>query len=196
LTPRVSATNGTCISSPQSACASLVAICMSKVATGQVASNNFWSAPECFTAATCAGSAAVLDAACCAGTCVSLTNMNSLDYNKIYAPMVGSCATAPGGCPVTWTDFVNYFYNTIQTTNTNNWPISGDNVLVWWAEIATWTTFCYGTNCVNGQIPYLNFNDWLRFSTATLITTPGNPPISDPLSTDRDNNMDVWDPTP
>lgn len=36
LTVGVSATNGTCISSPQSACTSLVAICVSKVATGQV----------------------------------------------------------------------------------------------------------------------------------------------------------------
>ncbi|KAJ6523508.1 hypothetical protein DFH09DRAFT_1420602 [Mycena vulgaris] len=195
LTSRASAANGTCISSPQSACTSLVAICVSKIATGQAASNNFWSVPECFAGATCAGPAAVLDAACCAGTCVTLANMHSLDYNAIYAPMVGSCAFASGGCPVTWTDFVNYFYNTIQATNTNNWPLAGDDVLRWWSDIATWTAFCSGTSCVNGQIPYLNLDDWLRFSSATLITTPGNPPIHDPLSSDRDNNTNIWDPT-
>ncbi|KAJ7181331.1 hypothetical protein C8R43DRAFT_968952 [Mycena crocata] len=193
---RVSAANGTCISSPQSACASLVGICVSKIATSQIASNKFWSSPECFAAATCAGSAAVVDAACCAGTCISLTSIDSLDYNAVYAPMVGDCAFQPGGCPVTWTDYVNYFYNTIQATNTNNWPITGDDVLRWWADIATWTAFCSGTNCVNGQIPYTNFNDWLRFSSATIITTPGNPPIREPPSSNRDENADVWDPTP
>lgn len=189
--------NGTCISSPQSACTSLVAICVSKVATGQIASNDFWSAPECFAAATCAGPAAVLDAACCAGTCgTPIRKMKVLDYTKVYTPMVGSCASAPGGCPVTWTDYVNYFYNTIQATTTNNWPLSGDDVLRWWSEIATWTAYCSGTNCVNGQIPYSNLTDWLRFSAETLITTPGNPPIRDPLSSDRDNNTNIWDPAP
>ncbi|KAJ7196155.1 hypothetical protein C8J57DRAFT_1157873, partial [Mycena rebaudengoi] len=194
LTEPVTATNGTCISAPQSACTSLVAICVNKVATGQVESNSFWSVPECFAAATCASPAAIVDAACCAGTCVSLAKMNSLDYNLVYAPMVGSCAFTTG-CSVTWTDYVNYFYFTIQTTNTNNWPFSGDDVLFWWSEIATWTAFCSETLCVNGQIPYLNLNDWLHFSSITLITIPGNPPIRDPPSTVRENNTDVWDPT-
>ncbi|KAJ3505721.1 hypothetical protein NLJ89_g7272 [Agrocybe chaxingu] len=122
--------------------------------------------------------------------------MNSLDYNKVYAPMVGSCAFDPNGCPVTWTDFVNYFYNTIQATLAMDWPTSGDAVLAWWAEIANWTGFCSGTNCVNGRIPYTNLNDWLRFSSEVLVTTPGSPPIRDPLSPVRDENEDAWDPVP
>lgn len=36
-------------------------------------------------------------------------------------------------------DFVNYFYNTVQATLAMDWPTSGDAVLAWWAEIATWT---------------------------------------------------------
>ncbi|KAJ7053175.1 hypothetical protein C8F01DRAFT_1330405 [Mycena amicta] len=127
--------------------------------------------------------------------------------------MVGSCAFASGGCPVTWSacllsrsihahlwsllaDLVNYFYNTIQATNTNNWPFSGDDVLSWWSDIATWTAFCSGTLCVNGQIPYLNLNDWLHFYDTPIVTFPGNQPIHYPPSTDRDNNTDVWDPLP
>ncbi|KAJ7048778.1 hypothetical protein C8F01DRAFT_1379508 [Mycena amicta] len=192
----VVAQNGSCISAPQSACASLVGICVSQVATGQIPSNKFWSSPVCFAAAVCSGPGPVIDAACCAGTCVSMTGMTSLDYNLVYAPMVGSCAFASGGCPVTWTDLVNYFYNTIQATNTNNWPSSGDDVLSWWSDIATWTAFCSGTLCVNGQIPYLNLNDWLHFYDTPIVTFPGNQPIHYPPSTDRDNNTDVWDPLP
>ncbi|KAJ7053166.1 hypothetical protein C8F01DRAFT_1235910 [Mycena amicta] len=192
----VVAQNGSCISAPQSACASLVGICVSQVATGQIPSNKFWSSPVCFAAAVCSGPGPVIDAACCAGTCVSMTAMTSLDYNLVYAPMVGSCAFASGGCPVTWTDLVNYFYNTIQATNTNNWPFSGDDVLSWWSDIATWTAFCSGTLCVNGQIPYLNLNDWLHFYDTPVVTFPGNQPIHYPPSTDRDNNTDVWDPLP
>ncbi|KAI0062638.1 hypothetical protein BV25DRAFT_1915793 [Artomyces pyxidatus] len=185
---------GTCIASPETACTTLVALCIAEVAYGQIGANNIWSAPICFAAATCAGSAPVVDALCCSGSCTSLQGTTSLDYNIVYAPMVGSCAYASGGCPVTWTDYVNYFYNTIQATNTGDWPSSGDAVLGWWADIATWTGFCTGTNCVDGQIPYTNFDDWLHYSWSTIITTPGNPPITNPLSTDRNNNTDDWDP--
>lgn len=40
---------------------------------------------------------------------------------------------------VSLADFVNYFYNTVQGTLAMDWPTSGDAVLAWWAEIATWT---------------------------------------------------------
>ncbi|KAF7292048.1 putative chitin synthase [Mycena indigotica] len=190
------AQNGTCISSPQSACTSLVGICVSKIATGQLAKNNFWSAPECFAAATCAGSAAVIDAACCAGTCVTLASINSLDYNKVYAPMVGSCAFAPNGCPVTWTDFVNYFYNTIQTTNTNNWPISGNDVLAWWADIATWTGVCPMASS-QLMLTYACGLVLLRHSLRQRTNSvPQFERLAALLHIDRDNNTDLWDPVP
>ena len=77
--------------------------------------------------------------------------------------------------------FVDWFYNTIQMTGTNLWPEyvvgrseyntsltayprSGDDVLAEWADIATWTAFCEGTNCVDASIPYSNFNDWLHYA--------------------------------
>lgn len=47
---------------------------------------------------------------------------------------------------------------------------------------------------MNGQIPYTNLDDWLRYSSEVLVTTPGSPPIRDPLSPIRDENEDDWDP--
>ncbi len=71
---------------------------------------------------------------------------------------------------------------------------SGDVVLGWWAQIATWTAFCTGTNCVDSAIPYTNFNDWFHFSSAVSVTTPGTPQYVEPLSDDRDVNDDNWTP--
>ncbi|KAI0757834.1 hypothetical protein C8Q80DRAFT_1265676 [Daedaleopsis nitida] len=187
-------TNGSCISAPDNACVSLVGFCVTGIASGQVPATQFWSDRVCAAAATCAGMGPVLDAACCAGTCHQPTDIASLDYNNIYAGIVGDCAFQPGGCSLTWQPFVDWFYNTIQSTNTNIWPESGDVVLGWWANIATWTGFCTGTSCVDGAIPYNNFNDWYHFSSAVLVTTPGTPQYVQPLSDDRDVNDDDWTP--
>lgn len=54
--------------------------------------------------------------------------------------------------------------------------------------------FCTGDACVDGQIPYTNFDDWLRFEWSTTITEPGNPPIHSPPFDDRSLNADDWDP--
>ncbi|TBU25013.1 hypothetical protein BD311DRAFT_670462 [Dichomitus squalens] len=186
--------NGTCISAPEDSCLSLVGLCVTGIASGQVSSTAFWSDRTCTAAATCAGIGAVLDAACCAGTCHQPTDISSLDYSNIYFGMVGDCAFQPGGCSLTWQPFVDWFYNTIQATDTNIYPDDGDLVLGWWADIATWTDFCEGDSCADSAIPYTNFNDWFHFSSAVSITTPGTPQYVPPLSTDRDLNEDDWSP--
>ncbi|KAI0357228.1 hypothetical protein OH77DRAFT_1399844 [Trametes cingulata] len=193
LETRASPTNGSCISGPDESCVSLVGLCVSKISIGQVGSTAFWTDSVCVAAATCAGMGAVLNAACCAGTCRKPTDIASLDTN-VYKSMIGSCSTQPTGCSLTWQPFVDWFYNTIQTTGTNLWPFSGDDVLDRWAAIANWTGFCQGNNCVNGAIPYHNFNDWFHFSSAVIVTTPGTPQYVRPLSTNRTENDGIDEP--
>ncbi|KAH9851153.1 hypothetical protein C2E23DRAFT_261168 [Lenzites betulinus] len=184
---------GSCISAPDTSCVSLVGLCVTKIITGQVGSTAFWSDNVCAAAATCASMASVLDAACCAGTCHQPTDIASLDYTNVYATIVGACAFQPGGCSLTWQPFVDWFYNTIQATGTNLYPASGDDVLDRWQEIATWTGFCSGDRCVDGAIPYTNFNDWYHFSSSVTATTPGTP-LYVPLFPTLDDNMDNWTP--
>ncbi|KAI0751303.1 hypothetical protein C8Q80DRAFT_1156547 [Daedaleopsis nitida] len=182
--------NGSCISAPDTSCVSLVGLCVTKIATGQVGTTAFWSDNVCAAAATCATMGSVLDAACCAGTCTQPTDQVSLDYTNVYASIVGDCAFQSGGCSLTWQPFIDWFYNTIQSTGTNLWPASGDDVLAYWESIATWTGFCSGDNCVDGAIPYTNFNDWFHFSSAIVATAPGTPdyvPIFDTLEDNEDN---------
>ena len=69
---------------------------------------------------------------------------------------------------------------------------SGDDVLDWWAEIATWTGLCEGDTCVDSAIPYTNFNDWFHFSASVAITEPGTPEYEPPLSDDLAENADDW----
>ncbi|KAI0365298.1 hypothetical protein BV20DRAFT_767203 [Pilatotrama ljubarskyi] len=185
--------NGSCISAPDNSCVSLVGLCVAKIASGQVASTVFWSDSVCVAAATCAGMGSVLDAACCAGTCRQPTDIASLDYSNIYFAMVGECAFQPGGCSLTWQPFVDWFYNTVQATGTNIYPDSGDNVLSWWADIATWTGFCEGNECADSAIPYTNFDDWFHFSSSVLATSPGTPVYVPPFPT-LPENMDNWTP--
>ncbi|KAF8071618.1 hypothetical protein FPV67DRAFT_884264 [Lyophyllum atratum] len=183
---------GSCISAPDDSCTTLTGICIGKVLNGQVAANNLWSSPECFSAAFCTGVGPILDALCCAGSCEQPSSINSIDYTKIYAAIVGNCAFAAGGCSLTWTPFVNWFYNTIQATGTNSWPQDGDSVLDWWSKVATWTNFCTGDLCVDGAIPYVNLNDWTHFSGAPIVTTPGTPGTNDPQYLFGDIEDDVW----
>ncbi|KAI0660053.1 hypothetical protein C8Q70DRAFT_913797 [Cubamyces menziesii] len=186
--------NGSCISGPDTSCVSLVSLCVASIASGEVGSTAFWSSNVCTAAATTFQMGAVLNAACCAGTCRQPLDINSLDYDNVYATMVGDCAYQPGGCSLTWQPFVDWFYNTIQGTGTNMWPLSGDYVLGWWSEIATWTGFCTGDECVDGAIPYTNFNDWFHYSSAVAVTTPGTPEYAPPLSTNIADNQDMWTP--
>ncbi|KAI0823452.1 hypothetical protein BC628DRAFT_506599 [Trametes gibbosa] len=186
LQPRA-AVLGSCISAPDSACVSLVGLCVNQVASGQVNPRALWTSRICTAAATCASMASVLDAVCCAGTCMQPLDAGNLDTATVYAAMVGSCAGQPSSCALTWQPFVDWFYNTIQQTNTNLWPDSGDDVLDRWAEIATWTAFCKGDNCIDSAIPYSNLNDWFHFSSAVTATTPGTPLYAEVFATLEEN---------
>ncbi|KAF8889349.1 hypothetical protein BD779DRAFT_1671902 [Infundibulicybe gibba] len=158
---------GSCISSPEDSCTSLMAICIGKVLGGQVASNQLWSSPECFSAAICTGIGSLLDALCCAGTCKQPLDIQSLDYNLLRLPAQWlSYDLDP---------FVNWYYSTIQATGTNSWPQDGDQVLEWWRQLATWTAFCVGDRCVNGAIP--------------------KPPSNDPADIFGDIESDIWQVT-
>ncbi|KAH9896052.1 hypothetical protein C8Q73DRAFT_665065 [Cubamyces lactineus] len=183
--------NGSCISGPDTFCVSLVGLCVTSIAIGQVGSTSFWSDNVCTAAATCAGMGTVLNAACCAGTCRQPLDITSLDYNNVYAPIVGDCAYQTGGCPLTWQPFVDWFYNTIQGTGTNLWPESGDYVLDWWAQIAMWTGFCTGDNCTDSAIPYTNLDDWFHYSSAVVVTSPGTPEYAPLPSTNLTKNWDI-----
>lgn len=50
-----------------------------------------------------------------------------------------------------------------------------------------------GDSCVDGAIPYSNFNDWFHFSTAIIATTPGTPQYVDVFPT-LEENIDNFTP--
>ncbi|KAJ6582490.1 hypothetical protein DFH09DRAFT_874845, partial [Mycena vulgaris] len=75
----------------------------------------------------------------------------------IYAHIVGSCAFSPSGCPITQHKFIDFYYGTLNATNSINYPTSSAVVVAVWKAITVWAAT--GTT-----VPYLNFNDWLHFS--------------------------------
>ncbi|KAF8881355.1 hypothetical protein BD779DRAFT_1445531, partial [Infundibulicybe gibba] len=126
----------------------------------------YWSIRSCVAAATCYGVGNLFEAICCqSGICPELTDQASLDYINIYAPIVGSCAFAPGGCSITEQNFIDFYFGSISAINSPVFPVSPDIVIALWASIVSWTGFC-GSNCNTGSVPYLNFNDWLHFSSS------------------------------
>ncbi|KIY47428.1 hypothetical protein FISHEDRAFT_74727 [Fistulina hepatica ATCC 64428] len=86
----------------------------------------------------------------------SQTDLQSLDYN-VYANIVGDCAWQTGGCPMTEQNFIDMVYSSITEYGGTNWPSSAQEVIGHWNDILSWAAT--GTD-----IPYLNFNDWLHYS--------------------------------
>jgi hypothetical protein len=78
---------------------------------------------------------------------------------QVYATIVGDCASAEGGCPVTQQNFIDLVYSELTATGKNVFPTSAD-VLVSdrIAPIFAWAGFTAAEG-----VPYLNFNDYLHF---------------------------------
>ncbi|KAJ7579007.1 hypothetical protein C8J56DRAFT_334619 [Mycena floridula] len=140
-----------------SACAGLVSNCLAEVKN----TSDIWGQRSCVAAAACSGAGMVHFLANCTSTEIAhnLADTPSLSYN-LYAEMVGDCAWAPGGCPLSFQNFVDFVYGSLSAINSEFWPNSVADVKTdWWTPITTWTA-------KPSTIPYLNFNDWLHFSSA------------------------------
>ncbi|KAJ7587144.1 hypothetical protein C8J56DRAFT_943676 [Mycena floridula] len=138
-------------------CRQLEDKCFSEISAG---TPDIWGKTSCVAAATCAGSRIVhlLAANCTSNSQVNVDRSKtpSLNYN-IYADIVGDCAWAPGGCPITFQNFVDYFYGELTAIRSTTFPPSVDYVRTkYWNPIQQWTA-------TGETIPYLNFNDWLHF---------------------------------
>ncbi|KAF8144304.1 hypothetical protein K438DRAFT_1459280, partial [Mycena galopus ATCC 62051] len=75
----------------------------------------------------------------------------------IYANIVGSCAWASGGCPITQQNYIDFYYGELTAINTANWPSSTNVVIAFWNAITAWAA-------TGSTVPYENFNDWLHYS--------------------------------
>ncbi|KAI0259459.1 hypothetical protein BC834DRAFT_833461 [Gloeopeniophorella convolvens] len=117
-----------------------------------------WHKTSCVAAATCDGTVNLVTIAQCqnpALTNVPITQIPDLSTN-VYANIAGSCASS--GCPITWNDYVNWFYGELSNIGTTQWP---EYVLnVWWQSILDWTA-------TGDSLPYKNFDDWLHYSNSS-----------------------------
>ncbi|KAF5355574.1 hypothetical protein D9758_006369 [Tetrapyrgos nigripes] len=137
------------------ACVNLIETCRNDLTTAN--STDVWSFKRCVAAATCQGTHWLIETLECeTGDSIPLTGQNSLDYN-IYAGIVGDCAWQEGGCPMTQQNYIDFIFGTLSEINTNTWPDVNNVINNWWSSIKTWTA-------TGETVPYLNFNDWLRFS--------------------------------
>jgi len=141
--------------SDDASCNALVDACM---ASGS--SRSAWQQPVCFAASTCVGGAdVILQQFKCLGMQVDTMDKYYFDYVKVYAPAVGKCAFAAGGCSFTAQNYVDFIYSQLDQIGSKSWPPSTDFVISqWWAPIASWTGFSS-----NRSIPYTNLADWLKY---------------------------------
>lgn len=150
-------------------CNDLIAACL----LTNTASNP-WSTQVCVAAATCSGVGELLDAYRCSGIPTGHANsMPNLNYD-VYYDIVGACAYAPGGCPISSQNFIDLIYRELSSIGSNNWPASAAQVLsLWWGPILGWTA-------QHSTIPYTNFNDWLHYSSDYSIAVGDSNPGSNP----------------
>ncbi|KAJ7500671.1 hypothetical protein B0H11DRAFT_1856122 [Mycena galericulata] len=170
-----------CLKTVELSCLNLAANCINSVNSGNF--NNLWGITSCVAAATCYDVGDLITSVeCQTGFSVTNAAQASLDYDNVYAPIVGSCAFASGGCPITQQNYIDFYYGTLTAINTANYPSSSAVVIAFWDAITAWTAT--GTT-----VPYLNFNDWLHFSSFPSTTTTSATSV--PSYTEID-----WNPNP
>ncbi|EIM82382.1 uncharacterized protein STEHIDRAFT_160930 [Stereum hirsutum FP-91666 SS1] len=134
------------------ACNELAESCLSASNSGTTA---LWSVKSCVAAQTC-DPKTVFVAQCQNSAVANATDIPHLDYN-IYAGIVGDCAWAEGGCPITQQNYIDLIYSALSDIGSTIWPSSAEDVVNdWWTPILDWTAT--GTT-----IPYTNFDDWLHY---------------------------------
>ncbi|KAF9013797.1 hypothetical protein BDZ89DRAFT_1076801 [Hymenopellis radicata] len=164
ITARAKIDDATCISNGKyvgyyqdqfdQSCINLVRSCINTLKTDN--STDLWSVPTCVAGLTCDGSN-LLVLAQCQNPEVSVTGAPHLNYD-IYASIVGDCAWQEGGCPITFQNYVDFFYGQLTAIGSDSWPSSVDNVQEkWWTPIVDWTA-------TGETIPYTNFDDWLHYA--------------------------------
>ncbi|KAI0738949.1 hypothetical protein C8Q80DRAFT_1275156 [Daedaleopsis nitida] len=125
-------------------------------------SANLWNNKVCVAAAVASvqyfGSDVISGRASCHNPdgITSQEALPSLDYN-LYASIVGDCAWAPGGCPMTKQNYIDLVHSAIGDANKGNWPSSVD-VLVsqGWDKLVDWTK-------TGETVPYTNLDDFLHY---------------------------------
>ncbi|KAK0200406.1 hypothetical protein DFS33DRAFT_1277851 [Desarmillaria ectypa] len=107
-------------------------------------------------AATCQGTSLLVKLAQCYNTGVgNASDISHLSYN-IYANIVGDCAWQEGGCPITFQNYVDWFYGTLSAVDATIWPDFA-SVEANWDYILDWTL-------TGNTLPYTNFDNWLHYS--------------------------------
>ncbi|KAJ7617122.1 hypothetical protein FB45DRAFT_1034423 [Roridomyces roridus] len=159
-----------CLKSVEVSCLNLAANCIDTIGMDTSRMNNLWGVKSCVAAATCYGVGDLITSVKCqTGLSTTNTAQASLDYTNIYAPIVGDCAWASSGCPITQQNYIDFYYSELTAINTANYPSSNTVVIAWWNAITAWAA-------TGSTVPYLNFDDWLHFSSAPATTTDAPPP--------------------
>ncbi|THU80017.1 hypothetical protein K435DRAFT_785625 [Dendrothele bispora CBS 962.96] len=138
-------------------CVNLVENC--RFTVGGMNTSDIWGIKSCVAAATCQGVTPLIEMVQCTPGGESVpeaSQTESLDYN-IYASIVGDCAWQEGGCPITQQNYIDFVYGALSEIGTSTWPDVNNVITNWWDFIKQWTA-------TGDTVPYLNFNDWLRFS--------------------------------
>ncbi|KDR76862.1 hypothetical protein GALMADRAFT_138903 [Galerina marginata CBS 339.88] len=178
-----------CLNTVELSCLNLAANCIDTVSFDTI--NDLWGIQSCVAAATCYGVGNLINSVeCQTGSMTTNAAQASLDYANIYAPIVGSCAYATGGChvarsPVTQQNYVDFYYGTLSNISTANYPSSNAVVIAYWQAIYTWAA-------TGANVPYTNFNDWLHYSTYPTATATASTTTA-PIAT---ISYVEWNPNP
>ncbi|KAJ7618103.1 hypothetical protein DFH06DRAFT_1144937 [Mycena polygramma] len=161
-----------CLKTVELSCLNLAANCIDTVTFDTI--HTLWAIRACVAAATCYG---------------------------VYAPIVGSCAFASGGCPITQQNYIDFYYGQLSAINSANFPAisyhdsvgescsSSAIVVAFWQAMTIWAATGSSVPylkqvpsffCVQSLIRRASFNDWLHFSSVQSVTTAdtGPPPAS------------------
>ncbi|ESK85792.1 hypothetical protein Moror_2434 [Moniliophthora roreri MCA 2997] len=146
------------------ACKVLTSACIQRITTcpGVV---QLWSDHVCVAAATCQGTEKTIGIGSCLNSEIASLGHEGLFsitidvWNQQVAPY---CSTAPGRCPVSRQNFIDFIYRTLDVTlGSGVWPDAQTEVIdLWWDALVQWG----GASATPDRVDYGVFNDWLRNS--------------------------------
>ncbi|KAK6995928.1 chitin synthase [Favolaschia claudopus] len=163
--PRKRAAIPACLKTVELSCLNLAANCIDSVNAGNV--NTLWSIKSCVAAATCYGVGDLITSVECQTGFVVTNSAQAALPSSIYNGIVMGCTS----CAITQQNYIDFYYGQLTAVNSANFPSSIDVVKAFWSAITTWAA-------TGSTVPYMNFNDWLHFSSFPVTTTTTTTPVT------------------
>ncbi|KAK7041868.1 hypothetical protein VNI00_008825 [Paramarasmius palmivorus] len=143
------------------ACKVLADACFAKIETGF---SQPWLTHLCVATATCQGTTKTVGIASCIDERIAQANSSSVGLDPVSQEVWSghietTCNTAPGRCPASRQQYIDFIYRTLDELDTDSWPDAQSEVIdIWWQSMVDFS------GASEDSITFGQFVDFIRNS--------------------------------